>query len=223
MELRNHPVMVCDGVKMWPPKWIQSYGPGAVHAVGEIGTLEAVFLSKVVTHKIRLLMHTGEGNTYLGTLGFEDPDSAKAIFYFLHGCVGKALTAIGALDLPETFGNGPARSRTKIAYRRNNGLIGSEWHFHNQCEQWPDNDYIETNFLDPNKGDASVLIAPASASRTESHYNRPKETHDLTLGSERYFGREHQALSMRASGKFRLFCAIRGTVSAWLGHIGLRS
>ena len=67
----NHPIMFCDGVKIWPPKWLQTYGPGRNFTAGEIGTLEAVFLSQVLIAKVYLLMHTTEGNTYIGALLFE--------------------------------------------------------------------------------------------------------------------------------------------------------
>ena len=31
---------------------------------------------------------------------------------------------------------------------------GSDWHCNPQCPQWPRNDYLETDFLDPNRDDA---------------------------------------------------------------------
>jgi len=105
MELRNHSVMFCDGVRQWPPKWLQTYGRGTVSVSGEVGVLEAVFLSQVVINKVYLLMHTVEGNAYLGTLIFEKLSSAKAVFDFLQGCINKPLSAIGALDLPDNFGS----------------------------------------------------------------------------------------------------------------------
>ena len=38
-------------------------------------------------------------------------------------------------------------------YRRNKFIIGSDWHCNPQCPHWPRNDYFETTFLDPNRGD----------------------------------------------------------------------
>ena len=104
MELRNHPVMFCDGVKVWPPKWLQTHGPGRTTVSGEVGVLEAVFLSQIVINKVYVLIHTEEENTYIGSLMFEKADSAKAVFDFLYTQINKPLTAIGALDLPESFG-----------------------------------------------------------------------------------------------------------------------
>ena len=39
MELRNHPVMLCDGVRMWPPKWLQAYGSNTSSVSGEVALL----------------------------------------------------------------------------------------------------------------------------------------------------------------------------------------
>ena len=101
MELRKHPVLICDGVRTWPPKWLQTYGPTTVSVSGEVGVLETVFLSQVVINKVYLLVHTGEGNTYIGTFMFEELKSAQALFDFLQGCINKPLTVIGAMDFPD--------------------------------------------------------------------------------------------------------------------------
>ena len=104
MELRNHPVMVCDGMRQWPPNWLLTYGPGRAAVSGEIGVLEAVFLSQVIINKVLLLMHTAEDNVSIGSLMFEKRDSAKAVFDLLYAQINKPVAAIGALDLPESFG-----------------------------------------------------------------------------------------------------------------------
>jgi hypothetical protein len=44
MELRNHAVMACDGVKIWPPKWLQTYGSGIGFESGEVGVLDGVHI-----------------------------------------------------------------------------------------------------------------------------------------------------------------------------------
>jgi hypothetical protein len=100
MELRHHPVMICDGVRMWPPKWLQAYGRNVAAVCGEVGTLEAVFLSQVSLHKVYLLTRTSDGNTYIGTLFFEKPSFAKAVFDFLYSQIHQPLTSIGAMDFP---------------------------------------------------------------------------------------------------------------------------
>ena len=105
MELRNHPVMFSDGVNVWPPIWFRTYGQGSAFVYGELGVLDAVFLSQIVFHRVYLLVHTDEGNSYIGTLLFEKADSAKAVFDLLQTCINKTVTAIGVLDVPEQFLN----------------------------------------------------------------------------------------------------------------------
>jgi hypothetical protein len=100
MELRNHPVMFCDGVRMWPPKWLQAYDSTTFSVSGEVGSLEAVFLSQVSIHKVYLLSRTTNGHTYIGTLFFEKPSLAKVVFAFLYAQIAKPLTSIGGMDFP---------------------------------------------------------------------------------------------------------------------------
>src|SRR6476646_6849364 len=72
MELRNHPIMLCDGVRTRPPKWSQLYGPSNRSVAGEVGVLSAVFLSSTVPpDKVNLVIMTANGNCYLGKLMFE--------------------------------------------------------------------------------------------------------------------------------------------------------
>ena len=72
MQFRNHRILVCDGVMTWPPKWVQSYGPGNNFVSGEVGVLDAVFLSKVFMNKVCLLIHTEEGNAYISSISFRE-------------------------------------------------------------------------------------------------------------------------------------------------------
>lgn len=85
----------------WPPNWLQTYGPTFRSVSGEVGILEFVFLSQVLLNKVYLLVHTEEGNVYMGTLLFEKADSAKAVFDFLNSHISKPLTTIAAMDFPE--------------------------------------------------------------------------------------------------------------------------
>jgi hypothetical protein len=95
--------MFGQGVKVWPPNWVQTEGPDTVRISGEVGELESVVLSEVDANKIYVLIYTKEGNRYLGVVMFPTADSAKRVFYFLRRQISKPLTTIGALDLPENF------------------------------------------------------------------------------------------------------------------------
>lgn len=102
MELRQNPIMVCDGVKTWPPKWLQTHGPTRRSVTGEPGTLDAVFLSRIAPpDRVYLAITTEEDNSYLGTLIFEKSDSAKAVFDFLYKHINEPLATIGAMDFPD--------------------------------------------------------------------------------------------------------------------------
>src|SRR5215467_2941807 len=101
MQLRNHPVMFCDGVRTWPPKWSQMYGPTTRSVAGEVGILSAVFLSSVIPpDKVSLVITTEKRNCYLGSVLFENPNAAKKIFDVLIAQIRKPIRTIGAIDLP---------------------------------------------------------------------------------------------------------------------------
>ena len=106
MELRNHPLMFCDGIRTWPPKWLQAFGPTARSVTGEVGILDAVFLSKIIPpDKVYLVIKTEGGNGYLGVLTFEKVSAAKIVFELLYKNMRSPISAIAALDIPldETF------------------------------------------------------------------------------------------------------------------------
>ena len=101
MEVRNHPVMLCDGVSTWPPKWSQMYGPTSRSDTGEIGVLSAVFLSSIIPpDKVHVVITTKNGNCYLGSLIFEKPNSARKVFDLLTANIKKPIRTIGGTDLP---------------------------------------------------------------------------------------------------------------------------
>jgi hypothetical protein len=105
VELRHHPVLVCDGVRTWPPKWLHTYGPTTASVSGEVGVLESTFLSQVTGDRVYLSITTATGDTYLGSLVFAKGISAEAIFDLLFSQRGQLIASVGSIDLPETFGN----------------------------------------------------------------------------------------------------------------------
>ena len=101
MELRNHPFPVCDGVKTWPPKWLQNFGPTTRSVTGEVGKLEQVFITSIVPpNRVYLIISTDDGNCYLGTLIFEKAIYAKAIFDIFNTHLNKRISEIAAMDVP---------------------------------------------------------------------------------------------------------------------------
>jgi hypothetical protein len=97
--------MVCDGMRMWPPRWQQTYGQGNRSTAGEVGRLDAVFLSRITPpDRVYLAITTDDGRGYLGSVIFEKVASAKAVFDFLHKQIGQPLAVLGSMDLPDDFG-----------------------------------------------------------------------------------------------------------------------
>jgi hypothetical protein len=47
----------------------------------------------------------------LGTLMFEKPESAKAVFELLYTQINKPITAVGAIEVLENFGDNASYSR----------------------------------------------------------------------------------------------------------------
>jgi hypothetical protein len=68
---------------------------------GEIGILDAVFLSKIIPpDKVYLVIKPEGGNGYLGILTFEKASAAKIVFDLLYKNVTSPISAIAALDIP---------------------------------------------------------------------------------------------------------------------------
>jgi hypothetical protein len=104
MELRNHPFMFCDRVRMWPPKWLFTTGPRgstSQSVTGEVGVLDAVYLSRVLPPvKVYLVVTADDGNTYLGNLMFERSNIAKAMYHFFLTQINRRVSEIGSIDIP---------------------------------------------------------------------------------------------------------------------------
>ena len=96
--------MFCDGVRMWPPKWLYttSLAGSASHSVtGEVGLLDAVYLSRMLPPvKIYLVITTDDSNSYLGSLMFEKSSIAKVMYDFFLTQINRRVREIGSIDIP---------------------------------------------------------------------------------------------------------------------------
>ena len=99
MELRNHPQMVFNGQRNWPPQWIAMFGGSGTPLKGEVGTLEQVRLS-AINHSTCFLTVAYQGETYLGTLSLDDALFCRQISDLLRHHCGESLKDIGSLDVP---------------------------------------------------------------------------------------------------------------------------
>ena len=102
MQLRDHPLMSFRGVCNWPPTWVKSGSSSDVFQnklYGEIGVLNQVFLSQVTPYTKCFLIMEFEGESYMGTLIFEDATFCRQVFKLLQNQVTKPIKEIGDLDV----------------------------------------------------------------------------------------------------------------------------
>jgi len=106
MQLRDHPLMSYRGMRNWPPTWVQSGGlrdtaTPTLH--GEIGTLTQILLSRIEPYTRCYLLIEFKGESYMGTLIFEDAAFCRQIHNLLQQHCGDSIRRIGNLDLSHTL------------------------------------------------------------------------------------------------------------------------
>jgi hypothetical protein len=100
MQLRNHPHMTCKGRPIWPPHWSWISGPEKTEPiVGEIGILENVQFSRVLTNTLFLTIGIGEGNRFIGQLKFDDERFARRILLLLQSQIGHTIKDIAEIAI----------------------------------------------------------------------------------------------------------------------------
>src|SRR5262245_42478459 len=101
MELRDHPLMVYRSIRNWPPIWTKKSRPITLR--GEIGTLNRVVLTRIEPPKKCFLFIDFNGESYTGTLIFDDASFCRQISDLLRQHSGKSIKDIGDLDLSFTL------------------------------------------------------------------------------------------------------------------------
>ena len=104
MLLRDHPLMTFHGARSWPPVWLWSDGTETTHpkAKGEVGILRDVKPSYIEPYNRCFLIMEHRGAEYVGTLLLNDPAFCREIYGMLIQHRGKAIQAIGDIDLSHT-------------------------------------------------------------------------------------------------------------------------
>ena len=94
MELRRHPRL------NWPPTWT---GSGTEVTYGERGTLtDAKKLPAFGPNPLRLCLTIEHGgHPYSAVIQVNDPDFLDVLLPKLRGCIGRPLTEVGSLELPD--------------------------------------------------------------------------------------------------------------------------
>src|SRR5262245_2946156 len=99
MRLRDHPAMIRrSGHVVWPPKWSTTRWDQDEKPMGEVGSLEDVVMSNIITDKIFLFI-LYRGYRYMGAITFDDPQFCRQLFELLKLNRGLSIKAIGDLDL----------------------------------------------------------------------------------------------------------------------------
>jgi hypothetical protein len=106
MQLRDHPLMSYRGNPNWPPTWVKTVGSqyAALRSLrGEIGVLSEALLSRVYPYTRCYLIMDFEGESYMGTLIFEDAAFCRQLCGLLQNHIAKPIKEIGDLDLSHTL------------------------------------------------------------------------------------------------------------------------
>lgn len=87
------------GLPNWPPTWVQISGSRDQKQAGEIGILDEVLSSQVEPFNRCYLFITFEGESYIGTLLFEDVKFCRQIYELLQHYSGKSIRRIGGVHV----------------------------------------------------------------------------------------------------------------------------
>jgi hypothetical protein len=102
MQLRDHPLMSYRHSKNWPPVWTRARGDVVKTVAGEVGVLSFVHSNERLASRCYLVMDH-EGETYVGTLLFDDHAFCEQVTNLLRLYVNRSIKDIGDLDLSHTL------------------------------------------------------------------------------------------------------------------------
>ena len=103
MKLRDHPLMTRrSGIKLWPPPWSATNVDKQDWPLGEIGTLERVWMHPRLGTCVFLFVEH-DGIIYTGSMYFDDPRFCVDIYAVLEANVGRSMREIGDLDISHTL------------------------------------------------------------------------------------------------------------------------
>jgi hypothetical protein len=102
MKLRDHPLMTYHGVRNWPPMWAPVAHEGEKTLNGEIGILKRVDCQVRFSNRCFLTIEVG-GESYVGTLLFDDATFCWLVGRILQKNIGDSTKDVGDLDLSFTL------------------------------------------------------------------------------------------------------------------------
>jgi hypothetical protein len=98
MKLREHPLMICGGIRNWPPIWVWTGGENNQRPRGEVGVLIRVEPSVVEFQRLFLTIQYNDSE-YMGWLSFDDAKFGRKIYHLLKGLYRQSISEIGELDI----------------------------------------------------------------------------------------------------------------------------
>src|SRR5262245_5195504 len=104
MLLRNHPLMMYEGIRSWPPAWfLREVVYELSHPLGAFGILKDVLPSTLPQPRICFLTIEHCNAEYVGALLLSDPVFCREIWTILIQSCGKTIREIGGIDLSYTL------------------------------------------------------------------------------------------------------------------------
>jgi hypothetical protein len=103
MKLRDHPLMIYHGMRMWPPIWIWNGGKHDKPVEGEAGILREVRLPTVpLNDRFRLIIDY-DGGAYMSCLQFDEPATCQRVYELIKTYCGSSIQQIGDLEVSDIF------------------------------------------------------------------------------------------------------------------------
>src|SRR5262245_48701696 len=103
MLLREHPLMMYNGIRSWPPVWVWKGGSTNTNPKGEVGILLDVALSHGSPNSRCFLFMEHLGAEYIGALLLNDRAFCRLVFDALLQNRFKLIRDIGGIDLSYTL------------------------------------------------------------------------------------------------------------------------
>src|SRR5262245_48664216 len=103
MLLRDHPLMMYNGIRSWPPVWVWRGGNANTNPKGEVGILLDVALSGIPPKSSCFLIMEHLGAEYIGALLLSDREFCRVVYDVLSQHRFKLIREIGGIDLSYTL------------------------------------------------------------------------------------------------------------------------
>jgi len=101
-KLREHPELIDQGVRTWPPNWVRTGGKETTATDGEIGILKHVKTYDSISSRCFLFIEHN-GATFMGRVSCDSAMVCQVLVNLLKRHIGEPLRSIGDLpiELPE--------------------------------------------------------------------------------------------------------------------------